>query len=142
MVALVRTFDSIDYPNYGNILMIKWYWPLSLNLNLAGYDEDQAGILPFLQFCGGSLVSSKHVVTAAHCVFEASPSLADATENPLKASDILVRMSMIATEKVNINDFFQIRIGDHDFNQMDETQIEENTIKVAKITVHPKYGKS
>ena len=37
--------------------------------------------------------------------------------------------------------FFQIRIGDHDFNQMDETQIEENTIKVAKITVHPKYGK-
>ena len=87
-------------------------------------------------------MSSKHVVTAAHCVFEASPSLADATENPLKASDILVRMSMIATEKVNINDFFQIRIGDHDFNQMDETQIEENTIKVAKITVHPKYGKS
>ena len=51
-------------------------------------------------------MSSKHVVTAAHCVFEASPSLADATENPLEASDILVRMSMIATEKVNINDFF------------------------------------
>ena len=25
---------------------------------------------------------------------------------------------------------------------MDETQIEENTIKVAKITVHPKYGKN
>ena len=33
-----------------------------------------------------------------------------------------------------------MRIGDHDFSQMTETEIEENTIKVAKITVHPKYG--
>ena len=34
----------------------------------------------------------------------------------------------------------QIRIGDHDLTDMDETQIAENTIKVAKITVHPDYG--
>ena len=54
-------------------------------------------------------MSSKHVVTAAHCVFEAA-SLEDATKYPLEASDILVRMSMLATKKVN-NNLVVIRSG-------------------------------
>ena len=33
-----------------------------------------------------------------------------------------------------------MRIGDHDLVQLTETEIEENTIKVAKITLHPNYG--
>eukprot|EP00493_Phyllostaurus_siculus_P025921 UN26266 len=95
MVALVSTFESAGFPD------------------LAGQEDN---LLQLLQFCGGSLVSSKHVVTAAHCMFKDT-----GTTMPKTESEILVR------------------IGDHDFSQMTETEIEENTIKVAKITVHPKY---
>merc|ERR1712004_397106 len=76
--------------------------------------EDNA--LRELAFCRGSLVSSKHVVTAAHCLF-----------NPFNPDMVLAESDLL------------IRIGDHNLVDMDETQIAENTLKVAKITVHPEY---
>ena len=66
------------------------------------------------QFCGGTLVASKYVVTAAHCMVD--------DNNQVVAPSSLV-----------------VRIGDHDLLTVGETSLEK-TVSVTKITVHENYG--
>jgi len=69
------------------------------------------------QFCGGTLVASKYVVTAAHCMF-----FDQNAQQPLATTDV------------------KVRIGDHDLATTGETSIPEKTISVSKITNHPSYA--
>jgi len=69
------------------------------------------------RFCGGSLVGSKYVVTAAHCLYNPYPT-------PIQPEDL------------------KVRIGDHDLSMEGETTIPEKTIEVAKITIHPDYSET
>jgi len=69
------------------------------------------------QFCGGTLVASKYVVTAAHCMF-----FDQNAQQPLTTSQV------------------KVRIGDHDLAATGETSIPEKTISVSKITNHPSYA--
>ena len=69
------------------------------------------------QFCGGTLVASKYVVTAAHCMFSDQNA-----QQPLTTSQV------------------KVRIGDHDIAATGETSIAEKTIAVSKITNHPNYN--
>merc|ERR1719284_1125830 len=69
------------------------------------------------QFCGGTLVASKYVVTAAHCMF-----FDQNAQQPLTTSQV------------------KVRIGDHDLAATGETSIAEKTIAVSKITNHPSYA--
>ena len=68
------------------------------------------------QFCGGTLVASKYVVTAAHCMY---------TDN--------------AQTQVMTPAQLKIRIGDHDLETVGETSLEK-TVSVNKITIHESYG--
>ena len=69
------------------------------------------------QFCGATLVSSKYVVTAAHCMFFDQDG-----KQPLSTSDV------------------QVRLGDHDLSVTGETTIAEKTVAVAKINNHESYA--
>ena len=72
----------------------------------------QAGVSP----CGGALVASKYVVTAAHCLY-----LDAAGKHPKVPSD------------------FNITLGEHDRSIKDEGVLPEKTIGVAKIYTHEDY---
>ena len=73
----------------------------------------QAGIAP----CGGALVASKYVVTAAHCLYF------DVDSNiPKVPSDV------------------NITLGEHDLSIKGEGTLNEKTVGVAKIFKHEKYN--
>ena len=59
-----------------------------------------------LQFCGGTLVASKYVVTAAHCMFSDQNA-----QQPLTTSQV------------------KVRIGDHDLGVEGETILKQQQIR-------------
>merc|ERR1711981_286813 len=66
------------------------------------------------QFCGGTLVASKYVISAAHCMF-----------------------TLDGTALANTD--FQIRIGEHDLTTTGEGSLTEMTIDVASYTNHEDF---
>lgn len=69
------------------------------------------------QFCGGTLVASKYVVTAAHCMFYDQNA-----QQPVPKTEV------------------NVRIGDHDLAATGETSIAEKTIAVTNIFNHESYA--
>jgi len=67
--------------------------------------------------CGGTLVASKYVVTAAHCMST------DAFANNAPSSPT-----------------FKVRIGEHDWSTTSEGKLKEITLDVKKYTVHESYS--
>ena len=66
-------------------------------------------------WCGGTLVASKYIVSAAHCFF--------------------IRNSLEPLPE----DYCVVRLGDHNLNETGETEIPEKTIKIKKVFTHEEY---
>ena len=73
-------------------------------------------------FCGGTLIASKYVISAAHCMFE--------YDN-----------SGLATAATTA-DLIAIRIGDHNLDLDGETSLTPKFVNVVKITNHPDYNQN
>ena len=85
------------------------------------------------QFCGGTLVASKYVISAAHCMF-------DWNDAALAPSSFKVEEHKKAPETTKNYFSIQIRIGEHDLYTSGEGSLTEMDIDVAKYTNHENYN--
>ena len=72
--------------------------------------------LPLCGFCGGSIVATKYVITAAHCLYHEG----------------------FKTEKTV--DEIAVRIGEHDRKQEGEEKLPADFVNIKTIHKHPKWG--
>ena len=75
-----------------------------------------------MSYCGGTLVASKYVISAAHCFW-----------NDINGDEIV--------DFLRPADDISIRIGDHNLDVEGEEKITPKTVNVVRLTLHPNYNK-
>ena len=72
--------------------------------------------LPLCGFCGGSIIATKYVITAAHCLYHEG------------------------FETMKTVDEIAVRIGEHDRKQEGEEKLPADFVNVKAFHKHPKWG--